>query len=659
MNKRLNQLIALGMIFIVALVFYFSRSIFVYRYEPEYQENWFYHSQWNIPQSTRGISDGELYKFVGYQLANGENPFNLNFEIPPLAKWLYGLAEKYLGNPYWISALMYLGSALIVFKLAQSKFKNKRIVGLITLLFISTPFVATQVRETMLDLPLMFFYLLHLYWFWQFLDHKTWPSLILAGLFLGLATGVKPPIYTPLVFLLGTVIVGLKSKKIINLFLYGTSVAAGYVGAWTCYFLKHPNPIPWMRLHEKMLSFYLSPSSNVDYLNQWRGIFLNTYQGWWLTGKTVLGDWSLILPIGVVLTLVVLVQALKKRDWPWIYLTGMITIFLAMNTIVPFWSRYLMPIIPLLILVIGKFFKKYWIIILLLALINLPAFFGSLNQNSLGGDAQAVARFISTRAYRELYRSINLKQREQISESGFIKLNQNLVNDLAIRFIEAKVEKINQSKNTATVSMTIEYDTDYGKVVYEPEMIFVNTFGQWRLKWNDDYLLKGYDKDSQIIINKKTIPFLKMIDNKGATMARRNKWHSIYIIPRLMFEWTKHLDLLSEITAQRGLETEKRIQRVIPDDFPAFVGYLDIKLGETGVDKALAIKGVSIKEVEYPLLEERYRQDDNLIKRIRELEEQDPWLFKKEATGFVKNTQGEKFEIPFPTPPQRDVVINY
>lgn len=91
-----NNIIKTLILIFISLTFYYSRQIFFYKYEPEYYENWYYHSQWNIPNSVRGIGDGDLYKFVGYRLAFGENPFNINYEVPPFAKLLYGLAERFL-----------------------------------------------------------------------------------------------------------------------------------------------------------------------------------------------------------------------------------------------------------------------------------------------------------------------------------------------------------------------------------------------------------------------------------------------------------------------------------------------------------------------------------------------------------------------------------
>ncbi len=105
-----NKIIKILILIFIFLTLYFSRQIFSYKYDPEYYENYYYHSQWNIPNSVRGIGDGDLYKFVGYKLASGENPFNINYEVPPFAKLLYGISEKYFANPYIVSLFFYFCS---------------------------------------------------------------------------------------------------------------------------------------------------------------------------------------------------------------------------------------------------------------------------------------------------------------------------------------------------------------------------------------------------------------------------------------------------------------------------------------------------------------------------------------------------------------------
>ena len=642
LSKHTNLILIISVCLTIVGIFFFLRQVFFYQYEPEYYENYYYHSQWNIPGSTRGISDGELYKFVGYRLVEGENPFYLNFEIPPLGKYLYGLAEKTIGNPFWVSISLYLLSVLLVYFLSRNLYKNKRLSLIILLLFVTTPFVATQIKETMLDLPLMFFYLLHVFFFTLYLEKKDIKqktiNLILAGGCLGLATGVKPGIYTPLIGLVGALMIFLleKKQKIIKTLLYTASVVGGYVTSYFCYFIRHPNPIPWIRLHEKPLDFYLSPQNDVYYLNQWRSIFSNTYQGWWQPGQTTsFGDWSLVLPLGVIAALIILFFSLKKKDHRWTYLSSVTLSFLLVNTFVPFWGRYLMPAIPLFVLLIGYFFRKKKYILILLILANLPFLYSSIVPNRVDGHAQAISRFTATRAYRELYRSIDFDQRKDILEKDFITFNEDFYESLGTRKIEIEVvdmEKISPRQIKATYD--IRYITNYGLVDHQFTTNFNKKYNQWKMVWNWDMLWPGYDPSSQIIVE------------RGETPPSVN--YTVYVIPRLMYDWCQSLNDFSLLIGESSLDVDSKIKEVVPDDFPRFIGILDRKLGPGGVAQAEAIKGVVLKKVDYPIILTELPQANLEADYLSELQRNNPELFYSQANVFVENNQGERIEIPFP-----------
>lgn len=50
-------------------------------------------------------------------------------------------------------------------------------------------------------------------------------------------------------------------------------------------------------------------------------------------------------------------------------------------------------------------------------------------------DAQVTARFISTRAYRELYRGINQQQRKNLAEQDFIDTHEAFLEQLGTRIL--------------------------------------------------------------------------------------------------------------------------------------------------------------------------------------------------------------------------------
>jgi len=280
-KKLIHWVILVGLILTVG---YFNRWIFVYKFEPEYWENYYYTSQWNIPNSQRVISDGGVYRYIGYRLVNGENPFNVDYWVPPFGKYWYGVGAKYLHNPYFISFAFYLLSIFAFRLLIRQIFKKETTQWLAVYLWTVNPLIVEQIGQTMLDLPLVLLFILHSYFIFKFSQEKSRKTLITAAIFLGLFAGTKPAYFVPMIGLVDWwwIYQSEKNNRVKNLFLYLFFVIGGYVLAYTCYFIAHPNPIPWIRLHEKVINFHKGGGGSHDVLNIFRTIFLDRYKGFWV-----------------------------------------------------------------------------------------------------------------------------------------------------------------------------------------------------------------------------------------------------------------------------------------------------------------------------------------------------------------------------------------
>jgi hypothetical protein len=588
-----NIFIKLFIVIFIFLTLYFSRQIFSYKYEPEYYENWYYHSQWNIPNSVRGIGDGDLYKFVGYRLASGENPFNINYEVPPFAKLLYGLTEKYLANPYLVSLFFYFFSFIVLYYISKHFFNNKNKILLVLLLFASSPFISTQVKETMLDLPLMFFFLVHLFYFLEYLKNKKFKQLIWAGFFLGIATGCKIGIYTPLIFLIDLFfILGDKHQKIKKILIYSLTILSGYCFSFISYFVKHPNPIPWLKLHQKPINFYLGQAaSRIDHLNQIRGMLLNRYQGFWKGAQVgTLGDWSPMLSAGLIILIIETIISIKKKNKSLLYLSLFSLSFIAINSFLPFFPRYLMPIIPTFCILIVIFFQQKKLLIYLLILLNIPFFYSSVIVQPYQGTIESTTRFIDTRNYRELYRAIKQEQRNNLNEDFFIASYENFLNQIGTRKIESKITNIEKYKNKITGILEVNYQTRYGQKNNISQIEFNKINNQWKLTWNWNYLYLNYDPSYPIIIEEK--PNAEVVIEA-------------FMVPRLMFDWGLNL---SQIQSFIGIDQKiinERIRFCVPDKYYRWVG--DVAISK--FDKNHKIPG--LEYYKFPNLAKIYFKNRN------------------------------------------------
>ena len=419
----------LFLFFLIAIVAYFNRWIFVYKFEPEYWENYYYTSQWNIPNSQRKISDEGVYRYIGYRLVNGENPFNVDYWVPPMGKYWYGVGAKYLGNPYLISFGFYLLSIFIFGLLSRLIFKKNNLRWFALYLWTVNPIIIEQVWQTMLDLPLTLFFLTHIYFLFRFETKKSTKNLILSAIFLGLAAGTKPAYFIPMIGLIDWLFIWFTNKhnRFKKLFLYLLFVIGGYVLAYTCYFIVHPNPIPWIRLHQKVINFQKGNGGSHDIFNLFRTIFLVKYKGFWVGGKEmVVKTWSFVLPLGTIILgkYFLFFNKLKKQQPKILYLSLIGIGYLLMCLTIDFWPRYLVLLTPILILLIVNFFQNKTIILILLLFSYLPW----LNYNFFPKPNEIIEewnREINGQHYREVYRLLDNSSRQKINETDWLNYWRN------------------------------------------------------------------------------------------------------------------------------------------------------------------------------------------------------------------------------------------
>lgn len=421
-KKIFNWFILIGLILIVA---YFNRWIFNYKFEPEYWENYYYTSQWNVPNSKRVISDEGVYRYIGYRLVNGENPFNVDYWVPPMGKYWYGVGAKYLHNPYLISFTFYLLSILVFGSLSRLIFKKPNLYWLALYLWIINPLIVEQVWQTMLDLPMTLFFLTHIYFLFKTEKEKTNKNLILSAIFLGLTAGTKPAYFIPMIGFIDWlwILITTKKERIKKILLYLLFVIGGYVLAYSCYFIVHPNPIPWIRLHQKVIDFQKNNGGSHDILNIFKTIFLTKYKGFWVSGKEmIVKSWSLILPMGAILLAknILLFKRVKKQNLKIAYLTLVGFGYFLMCLTIDFWPRYLVILIPILILLIVNFFQNKTLILVILLFSYIPW----LNYNFFPKQNEIIEEWnkeISDQHYREAYRLLDKNSRQKFNEDTWLK----------------------------------------------------------------------------------------------------------------------------------------------------------------------------------------------------------------------------------------------
>ncbi|MDD4938513.1 MAG: phospholipid carrier-dependent glycosyltransferase, partial [Candidatus Shapirobacteria bacterium] len=387
---------------------------------------YYYTSQWNVPNSKRVISDGGVYRYIGYRLINGENPFNVDYWVPPLGKYWYGFSAKYFQNPYFTSFTFYLLSIFVFTLISHNLFSQKSIRWLATYLWVLNPLIVEQTTVTMLDLPLTLFFLLHLYFLFKLKDKFSLKFLLLSAISLGLMAGIKPAYFVPFIGIIDWTFIFIIQKKnrFKNLLLFFCFVIFGYVLSYTCYFLAHPNPIPWIRLHQKVIEFQRGNGGSHDILNIFKTIFLDKYKGFWVGGKEMLvTGWSFVLPLATLIVLknLIFIKKLVLKNIKVTYLTVFSLIYIILCLTIDFWPRYLVLLVPSLILLTVDFLKDRKVLLILLLFSYLPwlkfTFFPDSQKT-----VDEYYQLINNQQYRDAYRLLDQNSRQKTPESEWLNL---------------------------------------------------------------------------------------------------------------------------------------------------------------------------------------------------------------------------------------------
>lgn len=301
-----------------------------------------------------GIGDDGLYAFAGYYyLFDAGDVSRVNFEHPPLGKYLIGLSIAATGNENAIN-IVYLTVLLWVTYRLALVMQMSALPALFSVVLVAVNgLLLDHVHRSLLDLPFTVFFLLSIYYF---LPGKKRPSAYFrAHLFGALAFSTRFYPFLAVVLLIETGYVWMYDRKHIRrFFLSLLAIGVIYIGVHISYFYYHPSLVEFLR-HKKWMLAWFSGSPRIGG-NIWRNIFT----GWYLdsTGAVVYNTlWS-----PVVLTVVILATLFMRLRPPphslprYMFIFSIVISYLVYITFLTNGSeKFLLPIYPILcILGVGQ-----------------------------------------------------------------------------------------------------------------------------------------------------------------------------------------------------------------------------------------------------------------------------------------------------------------
>lgn len=495
----------------LGLIIYSNRTLFFSRFDETYWKDKYEHSQWKLPLSRRTLGDDGLYLYEGYRLIRGDDPTTLNAEVPPLAKYLIGLSIITSGNGYAYGFIV-TTLAIIAFFLLVLLLTQKTIFSLVTTLVVALdPLIAKQFTLTMLDSLQLLFLLFGLLAVAAVTRIKTrvgslvWT--IFAGLSLGFFAEVKFPVFAPVIAIILAITIWLAKKNKLLVWAFFVAAIAAYLIPYIPYFLLGHTFRQWLGVQKWIIMFFahsgLTPTigSVVTTLlaNRNQNLFTRTFEP--------VPEWSPSWPLVTILGVVGLIGAYrhKKNRLLFFPATGILLSLLVFNAFIPFWTRYLISILPLLYfgtaLVLTKVATKTRALVLcMIVLANMIA----TTSIVFPTPQETVSQFLSDWEhgfFQDMY-EVGISETKQTMDRGAFHLFGSLVlynAQIEDTYITVEPYEWRTFSSPQYVPILITYKTrNLGMFDQRERIPLVLENGQWRVSWDWEYVFKNLTTTSVV-----------------------------------------------------------------------------------------------------------------------------------------------------------------
>jgi len=247
------------------------------------------------PKSTEWISDSELYVYAGYAYMLGQDPTTINFEHPPLGKYVTGISQLLFGNAYLINLGLFIILLVMTHYLASILISNEKIKALVILIFAIQPIIFSQLQFALLDMSftisiLGIFVCLHRKF------SKAWLKYLSLGILLGMVAAIKYPIPFILIPSLIIGVVAFREKQIQFLLFTGLGAVTVYLLSYTLYFYHDHSLVDFLSFEKYRYVWWTGDRTMPKFLI-FQNLFTGHYPAWWDGGaEQITKEWNIMLP---------------------------------------------------------------------------------------------------------------------------------------------------------------------------------------------------------------------------------------------------------------------------------------------------------------------------------------------------------------------------
>lgn len=615
---------------IFLFLIYHYRFVYTTPFDEKYARDLFDHSQYRIPYSLRPISDELLYQVAGIDYLRTGNIFNINPEAPPLAKYIYGFSILVFKNAKLMSIFIFIICFLIYFLILREIFKkNILIIYLGLLLFILEPLMFHQMTITMLDLPQLLGFLIHIYSFLRIIKEKNnikslslWSPV--AGLSLGWFISTKVGFFA-IPILIFDLLFLYKTKNLLSFIPIILISILFFLISYLPFFIKNNNIFDFIKAQKWIAHYWLDnpvkPLKGMMIINLISG-FTKGWHGEATWEK--INEWTITWPIYLIIFLITLIQVIQKKSSKDIkenYIFFMTLSFFIIFLFIPLFIRYLILVFPLFMIIsisyLIKIKKGLKIFLLVVFLLQIYLYLYP-NPNS---NIKEIKRTLTNSLYQDTYDllKINYKNIDRLSFWRKMKLIEKEI-CVDKKQLEIKLkEKFYPWKNKLKAEVFISFNTKIGKIDNHSETYFIKEKGLWKMLWQDKYFIPFLEPNDQIIANFELGKYGKIILKDGTILSQEEKQPFFLIIQKDIKDDKKVQSQLAKLTEKgRAFDIEIIYRPNSLPDIPTEIGFIKENYNLSDFNKIKLEKGIIYEmrstRIYYPNIKKGYSID--LIKKI-------------------------------------------
>lgn len=262
--------------------------------------------QYSRSQYVRGefartkIDDATLYSYAGYTYIKGEDPTVINFEHPPLAKYVLGFSLLLFGNPVILNLVLFAGALVMTYYLSWKIIGDENFALITVVITGAFAILQDHVSEPLLDFP----QLVAILGFFVCLFSPNKRKYLWAGVVLGLLSSIKYIFPTIGLFFFIMFLWSWSESKVKEFLIGSIAAVATYLATYLFYFVHHPNPIDFLRFELFRFHWWFEDRTQPKFLI-FQTLFTGQFKGWWFAVATEIAHgWSLSWPLLFIVQLV-------------------------------------------------------------------------------------------------------------------------------------------------------------------------------------------------------------------------------------------------------------------------------------------------------------------------------------------------------------------